>query len=138
MNDIIEYYNIYAKNKFFKYFKISVDLSQIENAKKIRKKLIQRILYKNLKEFYEYNKKKNFFYRKLHLKKHFMKKWKLIMFMKKNYNIAKLKYVSKFILNWRRALIKIREEKINAVLKLSLILNDTMSKTVIFLKIIIQ
>lgn len=133
MNDIIEYHNFHLKSKLFKNLKYAVEISQSENGKLLRKKLFKRILFKNLKELYEYNKKKNIFYRKLHLKKHFVKKWKFIMFMKKNNNIAKLKFVSKFILNWRKALIKIKEEKINAVLKLSLLFEDLMSKTVILL-----
>jgi len=133
INDIIEYHNFQLKNKCFKHLKNAVKLSQIEYGKTLRKRLFQRILFANIKEIFDYNKKKNIFYRKLHLKKHYVKRWKLIMFVKKNNHIAKLKFVSKFILNWRKALIKTKQEKINAILKLSLVFDDLISKSVIII-----
>jgi len=130
MNDIIEYHNYHTKNKYFRYLKKAIFLSQEEKGKLFRKKLIKRILINNIKELYLYNQKKYLFYRKLHLKKHFIKKWKFIIFMKKNYNIAKLKFISKFFLMWRQALLKIKEKKLLAALKFTMFFEKYTNKAV--------
>lgn len=135
--DIIEYYNYKLKNKFFERMKNAINILQEENGKMIRIKLIKKILYKNIKEIYHYKLKKYSFYRKLHLKKHFIKKWKFMMFMKKNYHIAKLKFISKFILNWRKALLIVKEEKLNAVIKICSFFDQLFNRIVIFFSIFI-
>jgi hypothetical protein len=118
IQDIEEFYSYKLKNKIFKKLLKSTEIRQNSNGKKIRKFLIRKILFKNIKELYDFRKKKYIFYRKLHLKKHFIKKWKFCIFMKKNIKLANLKFVSKFILNWKRSLLKIKEEKIEASIKL--------------------
>ncbi len=118
IEDIEEFYSFKLKNKIFKKLLKATEIRQISNGKKIRKFLLRKILLENLKEFYSFRNKKYNFYRKLHLKKHFIKKWKFLIFMKKNIQIAKLKFISKFILNWKRSLLKIKEEKNEASIKL--------------------
>lgn len=129
--DIIEYYNYKIKNKVFQKLKTAILISQQTSGLKIRKKLMRFILFKNIKELWEYKNKKFNFYRRLHLKKHYIKKWKFLIFMIKNFKIAELKFISKFILNWRRALVIKKEKRINSVLKLSNVFETVMQRNVI-------
>ena len=128
--DITEYYNYKIKNKFFNRLIKAVLLIQQEQGISIRKKLLKKLFFENLKNLWLYIKKKNNFYRKLHLKKHFLKKWKFLIYIKKNLKIAKLKFISKFILNWRRAILFNRENKINSIIKFSHCFEKIINKTV--------
>lgn len=118
LEDIDEYYSFKIKNKIFQKLLRATEIRQISNGKKIRKFLLRKILLKNLKEINNFKIKKYNFYRKLHLRKHFFKKWKFFIFMQKNFHIANLKFISKFILNWKKSLLKIKEEKIHAAMNI--------------------
>ena len=62
--------------------------------------------------------KKQNFYRRLHLKKYYIHRWKRTMFGVKNIYIANVKFMSKFIFIWKVQILTNKKQRLNSVVKL--------------------
>lgn len=128
--DIDELYHFNLKNKIFKTFKKFVNNIQIQRGIFYRKRITWILFFNNLKFIKDYNIKKCDFYRKLHLKKYFIKRWKRTMIKLKNIKIAKLKFISKFILLWRKVIMKDKKNKIYSIYMLENVVDKLNQKYV--------
>ncbi len=139
LNDAAELNEYNLKNKIFRKFKENTELQQIKNGVILRRKVLRRVFLNNIISLFVsvykinyqlYTRKKNDFYRKLHLRKYFYKRWKRTLILLKNIKIANLKFICKFIIMWRKSIMTIKKDKIYFYYLLDKFLSDLNSKHV--------
>ena len=118
IDDIDEYYLINLVRKTMKRLYKYMLFSKEKKNKFYRRILIGKILFKNLKIMNKQINNKYIFYRNLHLKKYYFKRLKRTVDLIQNNRIAKLKFISKYILLWKKAVLINRRNKANGILLL--------------------
>jgi hypothetical protein len=140
ITDITEYYETKLKIRYFRKLQKYLDITEKEKGNYYRKRLIFKILRNNINEikvkYYIYiakiyNNRKVYFYRVLHLKKYYIKRWKRTIYILKNIKIARLKFISKFILIWRKSILHSNQNRLESAYKLEHILDYIKNKKVI-------
>ena len=124
IHDINEYYLINLARKTIKTLYKYMLFSKEEKRKYYRRLLIGKIFIKKLKLIHQKINNKCLFYRNLHLKKYYLRRFKRTIDLIQNNKIAKLKFISKFLLLWKKAVLINRKNKVNGILLLLTILEN--------------
>ena len=128
IDDINEYYLVNLARKTIKKLYEFMLFSKEEKAKYYRRILIGKIFIKKLKIIHQEINNKYLFYRNLHLKKYYLRRFKRTIDLIQNNKIAKLKFISKFLLYWKKAVLINRKNKVNGILLLLSLLDNIKKK----------
>lgn len=112
---IEEYYLINLAKKTLKALYVNMLSSQYQKMISIRKFLISKIFFQNLKELYYFNKNKTLYYRILHLKKYYFGRLRRTLKLEKLNLLARVKFLSKFWLLWTKAILINRKSRIEGI-----------------------